>query len=212
MPRTAQAVESKRRSPRQARAAATVDAIFEAAAQILEADGLDALTTNRVAERAGVSIGSLYQYFGDKSDLLRALARREMERVLSEVMRIAGAEHLEPGVDRTRVSVRAMIRAFGGRQRARKAVIQAAFAHGFAMEFLRPAQVVADGIATRFYSDGRLPIARLVPIQAFVLTRSVMGVIRAAVLEDSPQLKSQAMEDEVVRLIESYLRGIAEVT
>ena len=65
-----QAVGIKRRIPRQARAAETVAAIIEGAAQILEAGGLAAFTTNAVAERAGVSIGTLYQYFADKNALL----------------------------------------------------------------------------------------------------------------------------------------------
>ena len=73
-----QPIETKRRIPRQARAEETVAAILEGAAQVLEAGGLAAFTTNAVAERAGVSIGTLYQYFGDKNALIRALAEREL--------------------------------------------------------------------------------------------------------------------------------------
>ncbi|HLK25692.1 MAG TPA: helix-turn-helix domain-containing protein [Caulobacteraceae bacterium] len=68
----------QRRSPKQARAKATVAAILEAAAQILERRGADGLTTNGVAERAGVSIGTLYQYFPDKHAILIAAAKREL--------------------------------------------------------------------------------------------------------------------------------------
>jgi AcrR family transcriptional regulator len=68
----------QRRSPKQARARATVEAIVEAAAQILERGGPEALNTNDVAERAGVSIGTLYQYFPDKQAILLAAARREL--------------------------------------------------------------------------------------------------------------------------------------
>jgi AcrR family transcriptional regulator len=73
-----QPVETKRRTPRQTRSAETVASIVEAAAQILEKGGLAAFTTNAVAERAGVSIGTLYQYFADKNALVMALARGEM--------------------------------------------------------------------------------------------------------------------------------------
>jgi AcrR family transcriptional regulator len=66
-----------RKAPRQRRAAATVAAILEGAAHILERQGVAALTTNAVAERAGVSIGSLYQYFPGKEAILVALIRRE---------------------------------------------------------------------------------------------------------------------------------------
>lgn len=69
--------DNQRRSPRQARSRATCEAIVEAAAQIVERQGPEALTTNAVAERAGVSIGTLYQYFPDKQAILIAAARRE---------------------------------------------------------------------------------------------------------------------------------------
>lgn len=67
---------SPRKQPLQRRAQATVDAILEAAAHILVRDGYDALSTNRVAERAGVSIGSLYQYFPNKEALVGDLVDR----------------------------------------------------------------------------------------------------------------------------------------
>ena len=69
---------NQRRRPRQARSRATWEAIVEAASQILERRGPEALNTNAVAERAGVSIGTLYQYFADKRALLIAAARREL--------------------------------------------------------------------------------------------------------------------------------------
>src|SRR5438132_10881446 len=85
MAKTRQPVETTRRTPRQARAEETVTAILEGAAQILEAGGLAAFTTNAVAERAGVSIGTLYQYFADKNALIQALAERELQAALGRV-------------------------------------------------------------------------------------------------------------------------------
>jgi AcrR family transcriptional regulator len=69
----------QRRTPRQARARMTVDSILEAAAQVLERAGPDGFNTNAVAERAGVSVGTLYQYFPDKDAILLAVARRAIE-------------------------------------------------------------------------------------------------------------------------------------
>src|ERR1700722_20479896 len=69
---------NQRRRPRQARSRATWEAIVEATAQILERRGPAGFNTNEVAERAGVSIGTLYQYFADKHARLAAAARREL--------------------------------------------------------------------------------------------------------------------------------------
>ncbi|HEY2142115.1 MAG TPA: TetR/AcrR family transcriptional regulator [Solirubrobacteraceae bacterium] len=67
-----------RRKPVQGRSLVTVEAILEAAAQVFERHGYAAGTTNRIAEQAGVSIGSLYQYFPNKDAILVALVRRHM--------------------------------------------------------------------------------------------------------------------------------------
>lgn len=75
-----------RKQPRQARARATVDAIIEATAQVLVADGYVGLTTNHVADRAGTSIGTLYQYFRNKDELIEALIDRELERHLQIII------------------------------------------------------------------------------------------------------------------------------
>ena len=73
-----------RKLPRQARSAETVRVILEAAARILESVGLSGFTTNAVAERAGVSVGSLYQYFPGKEALTRALIHQETSVLLEE--------------------------------------------------------------------------------------------------------------------------------
>jgi AcrR family transcriptional regulator len=78
-----QAPISPRKSPRQARAKFTVDAIVEATTQVLRADGYDRLTTARAAERAGVSVGTLYQYFPNKAALASAVIDRNCEQFLT---------------------------------------------------------------------------------------------------------------------------------
>jgi AcrR family transcriptional regulator len=74
-----------RKQPRQARAQHTVNAIIEASARILEEQGHGGFTTNAVAELAGASIGTLYQYFPKKDALLGALIARETSRLVEEV-------------------------------------------------------------------------------------------------------------------------------
>jgi AcrR family transcriptional regulator len=77
-----------RKAPVQARSTASVDAILEATLQVLVAVGKEQLTTTRVAARAGVSVGTLYQYFPNKSSLLQATLKRHMEEVFAELERI----------------------------------------------------------------------------------------------------------------------------
>jgi AcrR family transcriptional regulator len=74
-----------RKSPVQARSAASVDAILEATLQVLLDAGKERLTTTRVAARAGVSVGTLYQYFPNKSALLQAALKRHLAEVTDAV-------------------------------------------------------------------------------------------------------------------------------
>lgn len=74
-----------RKAPRQARSTNTVEAIFEATIQVLLADGPGHLTTTRVAERAGVSVGSLYQYFPNKQALFHAVNERYLTMLAERV-------------------------------------------------------------------------------------------------------------------------------
>jgi AcrR family transcriptional regulator len=80
-----------RKEPRQARSRATTDAVLDAAAHILGERGWAGLTTNAVAELAGVSIGSLYQYFPNKLALIEAVRRRHFDDVLA-ILRAAADE------------------------------------------------------------------------------------------------------------------------
>ncbi|MGV7206986.1 TetR/AcrR family transcriptional regulator [Oxalobacteraceae bacterium A2-2] len=81
-----------RKKPRQARAKATLDAIFEATIQVLLTDGQQRLTTTRVSERAGVSVGTMYQYFPHKSALIYALNGRYLEVLAEKVEQVCFAQ------------------------------------------------------------------------------------------------------------------------
>lgn len=85
MPQRSQAVLEPRKSPVQARSAASVDAILEATIQVLLQVGKERLTTTKVALRAGVSVGTLYQYFPNKSALLKAALKRHMDEVAEAI-------------------------------------------------------------------------------------------------------------------------------
>lgn len=177
------------RDPKQARAMATRDAILEAAAQVLEGEADTAFNTNRIAARAGVSIGTLYQYFNDKQAILTALARREILAVREATAGVAAGESAE------RLAVRSLIRAFPDRPSTRRAALTALMA-----------AENAEGLGRETRATARLLPSRpdLSPLDAFVLTRAVVGAVRAAVLEDSPHLHDPGFEDALMRLVEGY--------
>lgn len=197
MAKRPQDLDSERRSPRQARARATIAAILEAAARILEERGLDGFTTNHVAERAGVGIATLYQYFPDKEAIVLAIAEQERDRLTASLGQIL-ARAPEAGREATvRAIVRMMVQAFEGRRRARKAIVETLMRrHGGAMAgwIARVVPALMPGMA----GDAG-------PTRSFVVSRAITGVVRSAVLEESPLLETQEFEDELVRLVLRYL-------
>src|SRR5262249_42014558 len=88
-----------RRRPTQSRARHTVEAILDAVVEVLKRHGLDAVTTTRIAEVAGVSIGSVYQYFPDKGAIFRALHDRHVERV-ARSLEAALVDHAEASLEK----------------------------------------------------------------------------------------------------------------
>jgi AcrR family transcriptional regulator len=100
---------SSRKQPKQARSAGLVGAILEAAIQVLAKEGAQRFTTARVAEKAGVSVGSLYQYFPNKAAILFRLQSDEW-RQTSELLRDILADAQKPPLERLRTLVHAFLR------------------------------------------------------------------------------------------------------
>lgn len=182
-------------------------AILEAAAQILERDGLAGFNTNAVAARAGASIGTLYQYFDDKNAIILAIAQREMAQGMKVATEVLLDEAPADVGSRVRTTIRAVVHAFGGRRRARKAIVQAVFAQGLGEAFLAPIAGFTALLAGRLPSGdaGRADDPAPADLRAFVVSRAILGTIRAAVLEEQPFLASRAFEDELVHLVLSYV-------
>ena len=114
-----------RRIPQQTRSFEKVELILEAATRLLEQGDVSTLTTNAVAAKAGVSIGTLYQYFNDKQALLDALVQRElglMSETILDATQGAPAD-AAPG-DRIRRIVRSVVGAYGGRSRVHRQLIE----------------------------------------------------------------------------------------
>lgn len=182
-----------RRKPRQARALATRGLIFEATAQILEREGEAALNTNRIAERAGVSVGTIYQYFPDKASILVAMAGAEQARNAEENARIAARGGTND--EMLRLSIRRLIHTLEGRPATRRAIVRAVMAH-----------VDADALGREIDRTASvLPMRRgYSRLDAFVMTRAVVGVVRAAVLEGYAGLTKPAFEDALMRMVRGY--------
>jgi len=98
-----------RKAPKQARSRATVDAILRASARVLSREGFDRLSTNRVAEVAGVGVGSLYQYFPSKEALVAALVDRHREEIMQVFLARAAAAATKPVREAARDLVRAVL-------------------------------------------------------------------------------------------------------
>ncbi len=100
-----------RKTPRQTRSTASVGAIMQATVQVLLRDGRSKLTTTRIAERAGVSVGTLYQYFPNKSSLLQALLQQHLDGVAAAVETACAAAHGAPLARMAELLVSAFVQA-----------------------------------------------------------------------------------------------------
>jgi AcrR family transcriptional regulator len=190
-----------RRNPKQARAQATVDAILAATFELLETEGEARLTTNRIAERAGVSIGTLYQYFRNRDAILTAMGERQAEALRQKVTEIVLAAPEQDGI---RTIIQALMGGIEGSPETRIVLMDALFrTHGESF-MLQHHSAFVDSIRER--SDLDFVLGRET---AFVLTHAVVCLLRAAAYEPELELDLKALEDELVLLIESYLAGLA---
>ena len=193
--------EKKRRNPKQGRAQATVDAILEAAFQILETDGLAKLTTSRIAERAGVSIGTLYQYFSDREAILAAMGQRQSDEMREKITAIVLDA---PGSASVRTIVRALMQGIQGSAETRMVLSDALFRNAGEGIVGRQHLTFLDSISGRSELDFVLGKE-----SAFILTHAVIYLLRAAAAEPDLQLDPAVLEDELVALMESYIGNLA---
>ncbi|MDZ7628251.1 MAG: helix-turn-helix domain-containing protein [Parvularculaceae bacterium] len=208
MTKAAEPSNSLRKTPRQARSEATIAAIVEAAAQILERDGEEAATTARVAERAGVSIGTLYQYFADRDAVLAAVIRRDRETVSTEIARRIAEGSPKNAEALVRDIIAALVAVMRPRRRRRRlialgAAMRMQSADDIAATIDRVGALIAS-VAARYPNEVARP---LTPVRAYTLTRAVMGALRAALIENAKVLDDPEFEDELVRLALAYLRA-----
>jgi AcrR family transcriptional regulator len=198
--------KNSRRTPTQERAQATVDAIVEATAQLLVEDGYSRASTNRIASRAGVSIGSLYHYFADKDALIGAVVERLAERQLANLAAslTAHAElELEPAV---RGLVRAALQAQQVDRELSAVLLNQCPGETQRDLDRRWKRRMSELLAARLLS-GRRPVRpRAVELAAWVLVHAVFGVVQDALAERPELLQDDALADELTELAVRYLR------
>jgi AcrR family transcriptional regulator len=194
-----------RRVPRQSRAVATRAAILEAAAHIIAVGGLAAFNTNAVAARAGVSIGSLYQYFPNKDALMLALIA---SRQAAQVATIAAAlDHLPPSAG-LETAVRLIVRAAMQHHREDE-LLASAIDHEEAR--LPSGVIVAAALdeAGALFAPLQARFAHeIAPSQSEIAGRTLPALVRAVIDQwanlSPPQL--DRAESEAVRALLGYLR------
>lgn len=98
-----------RKTPIQARSTVTVEAISEATIQVLLSHGAERLTTTRVADRAGVSVGTLYQYYPNKQSLLFAVLENHLNNVMTRVEAVCESACHKPLAEMIRLTVEAFV-------------------------------------------------------------------------------------------------------
>ena len=202
--RKAKPVDPKRRIPQRAGSTATVEAIYEATARILQTGGRDALNTNLIAEKTGISVGTLYGYFPNKDAILLDMARRELD-ALRDLVGAALLDETSEEPDPVRRAIRALVKGYGRRGKVRRILMETLFAHGGSEEMARPVHEIADLVLR--HRERVLPQGVSMPsgIGMFVITRAVDSVIRTAVYDAVPFLESRAFEDELLKLVRGYL-------
>lgn len=193
------------RAPRTEAGAGIVEAVLAAAELVIDEDGLKGFTTNRVAERAGVSVGSLYQYFPNKEAVLAELARRLERRTqaqLVEILRAASATTLEDTAARV---VDAMLVGIGGLA-FRRALLQEVPAGWFEQTSERIDAEMRDQVRAALAARGDVRPGEH-GLMAWVIAHAVEGVVEAAV-RAAPQLVGQAeFRAELIELVKRYLRA-----
>ncbi|MEQ1709517.1 MAG: TetR/AcrR family transcriptional regulator [Terricaulis sp.] len=196
--------QKQRREAQRSGSRETVELIFEATARILAAHGRAGLNTNRIAEVAGVSIGSLYGYFPNKQAILLAMARRELDHLRDRVKVALAPAPGDSPIDPARRAIRALIKGYTARGRVRRILMETLFSMGGHEEMARPVSEVAELLRGR--AGDLLPAEAPSPseMRLYVLTRAVDNTIRTASYENIDFLHSTAFEDELVRLVRVY--------
>lgn len=193
-----------RKQPAQRRSAFTVEAILEACIQVLIAEGKEGLTTTKVAERAGVSVGTLYQYFTDKNSLLAAVMCNHLNEVAEKVEQACQLNSGQPAT----LAVKAIVGAFFSAKMSQAEVSRALYL--IAPELEGEAEVVKLSLKMQSVIKSLLetiPDIQLEDIEAttFLLTTSLLGPVQTLLAYNAPAQFIDQIEDQAARMLTRYL-------
>jgi len=199
------AVDINRKTPKQARAQATVDAILTATGELLVELGYDRTTTNAIARRAGVSIGSLYQYFPNKEALLTALCEHHMTEMTALLIgEIAGLRHrsLDQAI---RPLVKALLRAHAVAPALHRVFIEQVPRINGLERVQQLDRMLIEVMRSELERRPEKLRPRDLEMAVFILVHSVQAVTHAAILERPDALSDDALADEISALVLRYL-------
>lgn len=200
-------VLSPRKSPRQARSQATVEAILDAAARVLVERGYAATNTNLVAERAGVSVGSLYQYFPNKDSLITALHDRH-SRQMTEIINQAFDRSAELNFDDALTTLIEGLVESHRMDAGLHRVLEMQLAGHEDLDCHAEAEAAISerivDLIKRYRDDINVANPRLA---AFTLMHSLHGLVHAVVLELPNGVSIKQGTREIVRMARAYLQA-----
>ena len=196
---------SPRRRPRQARAQATVDAIVKATARVLVEEGYDRASTNRIAHAAGVSIGSLYQYFPSKEALVAALVESHQSRMRDALdLALAGGAPVALEA-RARLLVRGMMAAYRIDPQLHHVLCQEVPKVGELKKVYGFEQHLAEVCRRELFSAAEHIRLNDVDRGVFLIVNAVPSVVRASIQSDPTGEADARLADELTDMIVRYL-------
>jgi AcrR family transcriptional regulator len=199
--------EPKKR-PRQQRSRATVDYILKAAENLIAQDGGERLNTNRIAERAGVAVASLYQYFPNKEAIVSALFDAELSEERAELAKQSAALKDAPVSEIIRVGVTSMIDIHARRPKLVRAILDLIPLLGGGEALAGARQHVTD-LVSEAMAERRAEIRspRNLAMKAFIVVHAIEGIIHDAARERPEYLTDPAFAEELVELVDRFLRA-----
>lgn len=200
---------SPRKRPRQQRSKDTVDSILDATARVLKHAGFDGLTTNAVAVRAGVSIGSLYQYFPNKEALVSALIERHCEEMNSAILAELTNVARLPIAQAARAVIELTFSAHAIDPALHRVLTEQVPRIG-KLAKLRELDNISHRMVAGMLAVRRDELAiRDVELAAFVLVSAIESIVHRSALLYPDKLKDPRLLDEATLLVTRYL-GVAE--